>query len=153
MQRSMSILFATLALAAGLAGCTDDGHHDHDHGMDDHGSMDHGSMDHSGTHAASEEMSVSIAVHEDPKSGYNVEITTVGFEFDPESASLDHEDGKGHAHIYVDGVKINRVYGHWYHLSLDSGDHEVMVELNGNDHLKYTWNDEPVEASVTVSVP
>lgn len=45
------------------------------------------------------------------------------------------KNGEGHAHIYIDDVKIGRVYGEWYHLAtanlnLSPGSHVVRVDLN-----------------------
>lgn len=97
---------------------------------------------------------LAMTVHEDPKSGYNIELTTTNFTFAPEHASTEAVAGEGHAHIYVDGVKINRVYGNWYHLGTVGGvgEHEVRVELSANDHSAYAHNGEKIEAITTVVV-
>ena len=97
---------------------------------------------------------VDAIIHTDPKGGYNVQILTENFRFAPENASTAHVFGEGHAHIYVDGVKINRVYGEWYHLASlgDAGDHEIHVELSTNDHGTYALNGEPIEDVEVVTV-
>lgn len=97
---------------------------------------------------------IALTVHKDPKSGYNVEITTTNFTFAPESASTDTVAGEGHAHIYVDGKKVNRVYSNWYHIADlgDAGEHEIRVDLSTNDHSVYSVNGEHVEAETTVIV-
>ena len=78
---------------------------------------------------------VDLIVTEDPKAGYNLQILTENFEFAPERASTDHIEGQGHAHVYVDDVKINRVYGEWYHIpSLEPGEHQIKVTLSTNNH-------------------
>ena len=98
--------------------------------------------------------SVDLVVHKDPKGGYNAEIKTTNFTFKPENASTEHVFGEGHAHIYVDGVKINRVYGNWYHLASlgGSGTHEVRVELSANSHAAYMHNGEVIEDIEVVEV-
>jgi len=80
-----------------------------------------------------------VVVHKDPKSGYNLELVTTNFVFAPQDASTEAVMGEGHAHVYVDGTKINRVYGHWYHLPTVGGvgEHEVRVELSANNHSAY----------------
>ena len=61
--------------------------------------------------------------------------------------------GEGHAHIYVDGVKIGRVYGTWFFLGgLSPGEYEVRVTLTANTHPPYERDGEPLEAPVVVTV-
>lgn len=96
---------------------------------------------------------VDLVIHEDPKGGYNVQILTTNFRFAPENVSTDYVEGEGHAHIYVDGVKVNRVYGEWYHLGeLREGTHEIAVNLSGNDHTELLVNGKHVEDVETVFV-
>ena len=97
--------------------------------------------------------SVALEVFEDPKSGWNLHFPTDGIELSAAAASTEHVDGQGHMHLYVDGEKLGRIYGEWWHLpSLTEGDHEVMIELNGNDHAPYVVDGEPIMAMATISV-
>jgi len=94
-----------------------------------------------------------LAVYEDPKSGYNIQLITSNYRFAPENASTQYVDGEGHAHIYLNGRRINRMYGPWYHISeIPSGDNVIRVTLSGNDHSELTFNGEPIAREVTVSV-
>lgn len=102
--------------------------------------------------AASEDMSVAVSATPDPMSGVNVHVTPTGFTWSPENASMEHVDGEGHAHLYVDGEKVGRLYGEWVHLALEPGEYEIEVTLNGNDHEDYVVDGEVVAASVTVEV-
>lgn len=98
---------------------------------------------------------VQLEVVEDAKSGFNVHVETTDFIFAPEKVNdTETESGEGHAHIYVDGVKVARLYGPWYHLDvdLDSGEHEVRVALNANDHRPYASADAPIGAKATIVV-
>jgi hypothetical protein len=114
-------------------------------------------MDAMGGHAdeghATEGVAMRVTADPDAKAGVNVRIETDGFTWSPEHASGEHVDGEGHAHLYVDGEKVGRVYGEWLHLSLEPGEHEIRVTLNGNDHRDYLVDGTPVEATVTVDVP
>ncbi len=104
--------------------------------------------------AAPEVPTVALAVTPDAMSGVNVEVTTTGFRFAPEHASTDPVDGEGHAHLYVDGEKVARLYTPWFHVAgLAPGEHTVTVSLNGNDHETLEIDGAPVEASTTVTVP
>lgn len=98
---------------------------------------------------------VELAVTEDPKSGWNVHVETTGYVFAPEKAStMATTSGEGHAHLYVDGRKITRMYGEWFHVDqeLEPGEHEFRVELSANDHAPYLAAGAPIEATQTVLV-
>lgn len=113
------------------------------------GGMHHGSL-HDGS-----EMSVDVTAHADPMnpSSQVIEIQTEGFTFNAEGASSHHVQGEGHAHIYLDGVKLGRVYGNYYHLGgLEEGEYQVSVTLNGNDHGDYMDDQQPVSDTVTITV-
>ena len=115
--------------------------------------------DHQGANApelvASETpVSVSITAEPDANGGVNVHIAAEGFRFTPELVDQAHTAGAGHAHIYVDGVKLGRVFENEYHIEeLSPGDHEIRVSLNTNDHSELTFNGEKVESTVTVTIP
>lgn len=97
--------------------------------------------------------SVAIALHKDAMSGYNLEITPTNFRFAPEHVNGAVVPNEGHAHLYIDGKKIARVYGTWMHLSGDffpSGSHEVRVTLNANDHSDLSVASTLIEARATI---
>ncbi len=100
------------------------------------------------------DLGVTLDVVADPKAGWNVHLMPTGFTWTPEHASSDPVDGEGHAHLYVDGEKVGRVYGEWFHLNedLEPGDHVFRVTLNANDHSDYAIDGELVEAEVTITV-
>ena len=103
---------------------------------------------------ASQEMNVKLNVYKDIFNGYSIQLIVNGLTFTPENAGKQHVDGEGHAHIYIDGEKIARVYGTSFHLGniLSEGEHEIKISLNSNDHSPYTYNGESVEDTVTVEV-
>ncbi len=82
--------------------------------------------------------SIRIKLEPDLVAGWNLQISTNGFRFAPERASLDHVEGEGHAHVYLNGKKHSRIYGHWVHLSnLPIGPRArttIRVGLYTNDH-------------------
>ncbi|MFW8594917.1 hypothetical protein [Cribrihabitans neustonicus] len=94
---------------------------------------------------------VALEVMKDPMSGWNLQATTENFRFAPQNASAADAAGEGHAHVYVNGEKVARLYGEWLHIpSLPAGSAEVTVSLNSNSHSPLTVKGEPVTASVTV---
>jgi hypothetical protein len=97
---------------------------------------------------------VAFDVTPDALGGFNVHIRTENFQWRPERVNGDPVAGEGHSHIYVDGEKINRVYGPWYKLpALAPGEHTVTVTLNTHDHSIFTVAGERVATSTTVVVP
>lgn len=84
---------------------------------------------------------------------FHVNIQTENFVFAPQNASSEFVPGQGHAHIFVDDVKISRAYGSWYHLPrLEPGKHNITVSLNTNDHKEYATEGQRITDSVTVQV-
>ncbi len=113
-----------------------------------HHNMHHGSMEVSG-----DIPTVDLIVTEDPMSGWNLQIITENFVFSPEDASQDHVEGEGHAHLYIDGNKITRLYSEWYHIpELTPGNHDIEVTLNSNNHRDLTVSDEKIADSETITV-
>jgi hypothetical protein len=88
-------------------------------------------------------------------SGYNLTIHTEHFSWAPERASTEHFAGEGHAHLYINDVKIGRLYGAHHHISssaLQAGENIITVTLNANTHEDYTVGGDLVAASATVMV-
>ena len=99
-------------------------------------------------------VSVAITAEPDADGGVDVRIATDGFRFAPESVDQAHTPGTGHAHIYVDGVKLGRVFESEHHLDqLPPGEREIRVTLNTNDHSDLVYDGAKVEATTTVVVP
>jgi hypothetical protein len=100
----------------------------------------------------------SLEIQKDPTGGFNVHVVTTNFVWRPEMASMQHIPGEGHAHVYLDGRKIMRIYNEWFHLntyqfSTRSGEQLLSIEFVGNDHAPYTIQGMPVGAERIVDVP
>lgn len=97
---------------------------------------------------------VTLAVSEDALSGWNVVVSTHNFSFAPEMVNQANVPHHGHAHLYVNGQKIARLYGPAFHIAdLPEGRNVVSVSLNANDHSDLTLNSQPIVAEVTVMNP
>ena len=124
----------------------------HDAATHDHGDHDHETAFEVPTGTAAP--AVGIAVRRDAMTGWNVELSIENFTFAPERASGAHQMGEGHAHLYVDGAKVARLYGPWFHIAaLSPGVHTIEVKLSTNDHAIYAVNGREVSASARVTVP
>jgi hypothetical protein len=142
------------AFGAGMVGATEsvwagEGHHP----GTSHGSMPmrHGTMEVGGMPAPP---TVRLTVHKDAKAGWNLQVQVEDFRFAPEHASTAHIPGEGHAHLFIDGKKVTRLYGEWYHVpTLAPGTHKISVTLNANSHEDFTINGTPISATQEVRVP
>ena len=99
-----------------------------------------------------------LDLKKDPTGGFNVQVVTTNFIWRPEMASMQHVPGEGHAHVYLDGRKIMRIYNEWFHLntyqfSTKAGEQLLSIEFVGNDHAPYTVQGMPVGAQELVDVP
>ncbi len=99
------------------------------------------------------QVSMDIDVDVEPEGGVNVYIMTENWRWAPENVNTEHIPGEGHAHVYVDGEKINRVYGsHYYIKDVEAGEHVIRVSLNTNEHNEFTVDGTLVEATQTITV-
>jgi len=96
---------------------------------------------------------VTLEVVQGPDEAWNAHMTFENFVLAPDQAGAEHVEGQGHAHIYLDGKKINRVYGNWYHLGkLQPGEHEVEVTLSTNNHRELVQNEKTIGAIQKITV-
>lgn len=158
MDRSVALLLigivfggaAGFVVAAG-SGATLGGH---DHGSHDAAADGHDA--HAAMHdvphdvpAAPDAPALAIALTPDPVAGWNLRLRTEGFRFAPARAGAAHVPGEGHAHVYVDGTKIARLYGPWMHIPALPDGATVEVTLNANDHRPLAVAGRPVAARVS----
>ncbi|TMV09634.1 hypothetical protein FGK63_00770 [Ruegeria sediminis] len=159
MSRSLALFAIGLVFGGGIGfvtaagnGVTFDGH--------DHSDPSHhagaGGHDHStviNLPAGPNAPGVKIQLTQDPMAGWNLHVMPRNFRFAPENASTDDRPGEGHAHVYVNGTKLARLYGNWMHIAdLPKGEVEVAVSLNANGHSPFAVDNVPVSASLTVQV-
>jgi len=144
---------ALVLLVAGPAPVLGAGH-DHQ-GSGGHGSTmahDHGKR--VMLTAGSKAPALGIAIKNDPVGGWNLHLRVSNFRFAPERASTPYKAGEGHAHIYVNGKKLARLYGPWFHIgSLPPGKAMIRVTLNTNDHREMMVGGKIVAATATVVAP
>ncbi len=136
-----------LSITAGsaLAGGQGNGH-----GQDSHGHAHVSSRD---APAGLPAPGLIVEAFADPGDGYNLNLIVKNFAFSPERTGQAAEAVEGHAHLYVNGTKIGRVYGPWVHLPdkfLAPGANEVRVSLNDNTHRAWSVGGAPVEARLTL---
>ncbi|WP_414584315.1 hypothetical protein [Scytonema sp. PCC 10023] len=98
--------------------------------------------------------SVNLVVHPDTKKGWNLEVKVTNFSFALLSVNTAAKPGEGHAHLYVNGQKIARLYGNWYYLEdLPPGKNRITVSLNSNSHEGLVSNGKAIQDTTIIEVP
>ena len=96
---------------------------------------------------------VDLVVHKDPVNGWNLEIQFDNFALAPENINQENQPNEGHAHLHINGEKITRIYGNWYHLpELPEGSNELSVYLNTNQHEYLMYQNNMIEDTEIVNV-
>lgn len=101
--------------------------------------------------ATAPEPKIMIHAMKDSVGGWNLHLMTENFKFTPANSGAEHVPGEGHAHLYVNGKKVSRVYDEWFHISLVKGVNKIKVTLNTNDHQDLYYNGKPVEAEIEIN--
>ena len=146
--RSLLTVIFALLLWSPLAEAASDHSHDHDHDHDhDHGMavevVDDGN-------APSLRLEAVLA----PDGPARLVLHTRNFRFAEDKVDQAHAPGEGHAHLYLNGEKIGRVYGETHELGdLPPGTHELRATLNSNDHQAYEVAGQAVASELTVEIP
>lgn len=161
MDRALALFAIGLVFGGGIGfvvaagnGVTFDGHDHGDRSAHGGAQMDHAMMhDTPMDFAAENAPEVSMMLIPDAMAGHNLHVTVDNFAFSPERASLADVPGQGHAHVYVNGEKLARLYGEWMHIAaLPKGEVTVEVTLNSNDHRPLAVNGTPISASTELTI-
>jgi hypothetical protein len=125
------------------------------------GGMGESSHDHAGhgdTHHGMSTLAVwegpapdlSVEILPDMGNAANLHITADGFTFTPETVNTDPTQGTGHAHIYIDGVKLARAYSNWFHIDHVETGQVIRVTLNADNHAEWGKDNRPLAVEITV---
>ena len=95
------------------------------------------------------------AITQNSSGTWLLEIITDHFSFTPKKIGSDKVNyNEGHAHLYMNGEKVNRIYGNYYNLDyLSPGTYQFKVTLNGNNHGVFTHNGEEIAFTQTLIIP
>lgn len=88
---------------------------------------------------------IDLDLTKDPKSGHNLRISAPGFTFTPEAVNGEAVPGQGHGHLYINNIRVSRVYSDWIHLTtVPDGEVVVRLTLNADDHRLWRAGDRPI---------
>ena len=129
---------------------TEAGHETDDGSVHNHDAHDHSMLLENGAGPAP---SVEIALYKDTVTGWNLQVVPQNFTFTPMAVNQEHVPNTGHAHVFVNGEKLARIYGPWTHIGeLPAGEGTVSVTLNANTHSPLAVGGIGVEAQKTIKV-
>ena len=95
---------------------------------------------------------VTLNVFPLPDGSFNLQLRTSNFTFTPQNIDKAPVLGEGHAHLYVDGVKIARLYGEWSHVPTLPPDSDLLtVSLYANNHQGFAVDGEIISSSVSLA--
>jgi hypothetical protein len=97
---------------------------------------------------------VRLTVRPDSEDGWNLQLAVDHFRFTPDSTGGAALPGAGHAHLELDGRKLARLYGPWFHLpaaQVPEGAHTLTVRLYADDHTAWAVAGKPVEAAAQLT--
>ncbi|MFJ1563126.1 hypothetical protein ACIOG8_02670 [Streptomyces erythrochromogenes] len=99
---------------------------------------------------------VRLALRPDSEDGWNLQLSVKNFRFTPDSTGGAALPGAGHAHLELDGRKIARLYGPWFHLpaaQVPEGAHTLTVRLYADDHTAWAVSGKAVEGTAQLTAP
>ncbi|MEU6757862.1 hypothetical protein [Streptomyces sp. NPDC046685] len=97
---------------------------------------------------------VQLTARPDSEDGWNLQLTVKNFRFTPDSTGGAALPGAGHAHLELDGRKLARLYGPWFHLpaaQVPEGTHTLTVRLYADDHTAWAVSGKPVEGAAPLT--
>ena len=96
-----------------------------------------------------------ISISEDDISGYNLHLATQYFQLESPNQQGSAPDNivEGHGRLYINGTKIQRIYGNDVHIPgkyIHKGVNQISVTLNGHDHR--AWRKDGKEIISTIFI-
>ena len=86
--------------------------------------------------------------------GFEITLDTTNFTFLREENGAPHVPGEGHGHLYLNGLKLDRLYEPTTQIgALDPGTYTLMVSLNTHEHDPYVDDGGQVSSSLTFTIP
>ena len=96
---------------------------------------------------------VSLEILEDNTDGYNLYIKLENFVLTPEDVGQKNQSNSGHMQLYVNDIKISRVYSNWFHIPgryFNLEENVIKITLNSNLHDSFTINGNPIESEIKI---
>jgi len=103
---------------------------------------------------------LALTLQRDAINGFNLQLSTAHFVLEPPGFE-DNEPGitsnitavRGHAHLYINTKKIQRIYGHFIHLPAElfsPGINQIHVTLNNHQHEQWSSGNQTFLATLFI---
>jgi len=96
---------------------------------------------------------ISLEISEDDMDGYNLFVKLENFILTPEDVGKKNYLNSGHMHLFVNDIKISRVYSNWFHIPgryFNLEENIIRVTLNSNLHESFAINGNQIESEIKV---
>ncbi len=99
---------------------------------------------------------LTISLSEDDMTGYNLHLQTADFQLESPINSGNHPVNimEGHAHLYINGTKIQRIYAQDVHVSgklIKEGMNQISVTLNSHGHNGWQKDGKAVVSTIFIN--
>lgn len=95
---------------------------------------------------------ISLSAFRDPMDGVNVHVEVQNYQLNaPDFTSTKSPLLQGHAHVFVNGIKRQRLYGNDIHIPnswLKKGINQVAISLNSHQHENWTHKQQTIVGSI-----
>tara|TARA_B100001113_G_C20684602_1_gene437906 strand:- start:93 stop:527 length:435 start_codon:yes stop_codon:yes gene_type:complete len=99
--------------------------------------------------------SIDMEIYKDSIDGYNLFIDLKNFTLDPSQVGRVVKANTGHLNLFVNEIKIGRIYSNWFHIPqrfFNLEENNIKVTLNSNLHEAFTIEDEPIFEELIVII-
>jgi copper(I)-binding protein len=94
---------------------------------------------------------ITLTAQPEGEGRWRIAVDIGDFDLDKSAVDSAHVPNQGHAHYYIDNVKIGRLFAPEFVTDpLPPGPHQIAVTLNTNDHRAYAKDGRPITATITV---
>jgi hypothetical protein len=97
--------------------------------------------------------SINLEITKDSIDGYNLFIDLKNFKIEPSQVGLITKTNTGYLHLFVNDIKIGRIYSNWFHIPIrffNLKENYIKVTLNTNLHGAFTIDGEPILAELKI---
>jgi copper(I)-binding protein len=117
---------------------------------------DMAAMNHGGSGGVSEKPSPKLSITAPDgisEAGFDIKLEVESFSFARAPDGTQHIQNEGHAHVYLNGLKLGRLYKEKFALgAIPPGKYELKIALNTNDHRPYVNNGVAISQMLSFSI-
>ena len=95
--------------------------------------------------------SINLKITKDIVDGYNLFIELNNFKLTPNLIGKKNNPNNGYLNLYVNDIKIARVYSYWFHIPeryFNLKENIITVTLNSNIHGELTIEGKNIQANI-----